>query len=97
MADVKQRPVDGPEGGLIEALRFGKTSDVSGFVDVVGRHTRMITMLSWKGDAMLTCCVVASQPDAGDLLRFVADGQFLVVDALNVRIDNLPEVEQGRL
>ena len=23
------------------------------------------------------------------------DGQFLVVDALDVRIDNLPEVEQG--
>ena len=69
---------------------------MSDFVNVVARHAWMITMLICKGEEMLTCCVVVSQPDAGDLLRFFVDGQFSVVDALDVCTDELPEDEQGR-
>ena len=78
MADVEEeRPVDGPEEGVVELLFFRKTGNMSGLVGVVARRPWVITMLTQKGDdsdEMLACCVVASQSDAGDLLRFVADG-----------------------
>ena len=44
---------------------------------------------------MLSCCVITVKPDASDLLMFVADGQLPVVDALDVGIDNLSEVEKS--
>ena len=52
-------------------------------------------MLIWKSNEMLSCCMITAKPDAGDLLMFVADGQLPVVDALDVCIDNLPEVEKS--
>ena len=94
MTDVKKRPLDGPKEGLVELLFFRKTSDMSSFVDAVARNS-MISMLIWKSDEMLACCMFTTKPDAGDLLMLVANGQLPVVDALDVRIDNLPEVEKS--
>ena len=55
----------------------------------------MISVLIWKSDEMLSCCMITAKPDAGALLMFVADGQLPVVDALDVCIDDLPEVEKS--
>ena len=74
MTDVKERPLDGPKEGLVELLFFRKTSDMSGFVDVVARNPWMISMLIRKSYEMLSCCVITAKPDASDLLMFVADG-----------------------
>ena len=52
-------------------------------------------MLIWKSDEMLTCCVVTAEPDACDLLMFVADGQLPVVEGLDVGIDNLPKLRRA--
>ena len=68
MTDFEERPIDGPEEGLVELLFVGEGSNVPGLVDVVARNPWVITMLVWKGNEMLTCCVVATQPDAGDIL-----------------------------
>ena len=95
MTDVKKRPLDGPKEGQVELLFFRKTSDMSSLVHVVARHSWMISMLIWKSNEMLSCCMITAKPDASDLLIFVADGQLPVVDALAVRIDNLPEVEKS--
>ena len=95
MTDVKERPLDGPKEGLVELLFFRKTSDMSSLVDVVARNSWMISMLIWKSNEMLSCCMITAKPDAGDLLMFVANGQLPVVDALDVCIDNLPEVEKS--
>ena len=95
MTDVKERPPDGPKEGLVEFLFFRKTSDMSSLVDVVAQSSWMISMLIWKSDKTLSCCMVTTKPDAGDLLMFVANGQLPVVDALDVCIDDLPEVERS--
>ena len=74
MTDVKERPLDAPKEGLVELLFCRKTSDMSSFVDVVARHSWMISVLIRKGDEMLACCVITTQPDASDFLMFVANG-----------------------
>ena len=86
---------DGPKEGLVELLFFRKTSDVSSLVDVVARNSWMLSMLIWKSDEMLSCCMGTTKPDASDFLMFVANGQPSVVDALDVCIDDLPEVEKS--
>ena len=96
MTDVKERPLDGPKEGLVELLLFRQSGDMSCFVDVVARNSWMISMLIRKSYQMLSCCMITAKPDASNLLMFVADGQFAVVDALDVRIDSLPEVEKSR-
>ena len=95
MIDVKERPLDGPKEGLVELLFCRKMCDMPCLVDVVARNTWIISMLIWKSNEMLTCCTVTTKPDAGDLLMLVADGQLLVADALDVCIDDLPEVEKS--
>ena len=95
MADVKERPLDGPKVGLVELLFFRKTSDMPGFVDVVARNSWMISMLIRKSYEMLACCMITTKPDASDFLMLVADGQLPVVDALDVRIDSLPKIEKS--
>ena len=96
MTDVKERPLDGPKEGLVELLLCRQSGDMSCFVDVVARNPWMISKLIRKSDQMLSCCVITAKPDASNLLMFVADGQFAVVDALDVRIDSLPKVEKSR-
>ena len=96
MTDVKERPLDGPKEGLVELLFCRKTCDMPCLVDVVARNTWLISMLIRKSDEMLTCCMVTTKPDAGDLLMFVEDGQLPVVDALDVCIDDLAKVKKRR-
>ena len=74
MTDVKERPLDGPKEGLVELLFGRKTSDMLSFVDVVARHSWMISVLIRKCDEMLSCCVITAKPDASYLLMFVANG-----------------------
>ena len=94
MTDVEERPVDGPAEGLVELSLVRKISDTPSLVDVVAQKTWMSTMLIWKGDEMLTC-VITTQTDVSDLLGLIADGEFLGLDALDVCVDDLLEVEQG--
>ena len=74
MTDVKERPLDGPKEDLVDLLFCRKTSDMSGFVDVVARNPWMISMLIRKSYEMLSCCVITAKPDASNLLMFIADG-----------------------
>ena len=74
MTDVKKRPLDGPKEGLVELLFLRKTSNMSGFEDVVARNPWMISMLIWKSYKMLSCCMITTKPDASYFLMFVADG-----------------------